>query len=205
MIRAVAFDIGKVLLDFDYGILVSKMALRSSLDVPELKQLLDQSPLLAKYESGQINCEEFFLAVRQETSYDGTQEEFAALFENIFTPIKEVIEMHEQIAASGLPTYTFSNTNAMAVRHISRTYNFWLRFSSHILSHEVGALKPDPKIYRALESVVGCKVNEIGYLDDRAENVAEGISRGWQAVRFVDPTQVRNAFLELGLPVEAPT
>ena len=54
MIRAVAFDIGKVLLDFDYGILVSKMALHSSLDVPELKQLLDQSPLLAKYESGQI-------------------------------------------------------------------------------------------------------------------------------------------------------
>ena len=141
MIRAVAFDIGKVLLDFDYGILVRKMAPRSRLDVPTLKQLLDQSPLLSEYESGQINCEEFFLAVVQETGYDGTQGEFAALFENIFTPIEEVIAMHEQIAASGLPTCTFSNTNAMAVRHISRTYDFWARFSNHILSHKVGHVR----------------------------------------------------------------
>ena len=201
MIRAIAFDIGKVLLDFDYGILVRKMAPRSRLDVPALEQLLDQSPLLAKYESGQMNCEEFFLAVGQETGYDGTQGEFADLFENIFTSIEEVIAMHEQIAASGLPTCTFSNTNAMAVRHISRTYDFWPRFSNHILSHEVGALKPDPKIYGALESVAGCTVNEIAYLDDRAENVAAGISRGWQAVHFVDPTQARVAFRELGIPV----
>ena len=47
MIRAVAFDIGKVLLNFDYGILVRKMAPRSRLDVPALEQLLDQSLLLA--------------------------------------------------------------------------------------------------------------------------------------------------------------
>ncbi len=201
MIRAVAFDIGKVLLDFDYGILVRKMAPRSRLDVPALEQLLDQSPLLAKYESGQMNCDEFFLVVGQETGYDGTQEEFAALFENIFTPIKEVIAMHEQIASRGLPTCTFSNTNAMAVRHISQTYDFWPRFSNHILSHKVGALKPNPKIYGALESVAGCAVSEIAYLDDRAENVAAGKSRGWQAVHFEDPAQARTAFGELGLPV----
>ena len=94
MIRAVAFDIGKVLLDFDYGILVRKMAPRSLLDLPALEQLLDQSPLLAKYESGQMNCDEFFSAVGHETGYNGTQEEFAGLFENIFTPIEEVIVMH---------------------------------------------------------------------------------------------------------------
>ncbi len=201
MIRAVAFDIGKVLLDFDYGILVRKMAPRSRLDVPALEQLLGQSPLLAKYESGQMKCEEFFLAVGQETGYDGTQEEFAALFENIFTPIKEVIVMHEQIVASGLPTYTFSNTNAIASRHISQTYDFWPRFSKHILSHEVGSLKPESKIYEALESVAGCAVGEIAYLDDRHENVVAGKLRGWQAVQFADPAQARAGFGGLGLPV----
>ena len=141
------------------------------------------------------------MVVGQETGYDGTQEEFAALFENIFTPIKEVIVMHEQIAASGLPTYTLSNTNAMAVRYISRTYDFWPRFNNHILSHEVGALKPDPIIYEALESVVDCDVSEIAYLDDRAENVAAGKSRGWHAVHFEDPALARTVFGELGLPV----
>jgi len=201
MIRAVAFDIGKVLLDFDYGILVRKMVLRSRLDEPALEQLLDQSPLLAKYESGQMNCDEFFLAVRQETGYKGTQEEFAALFENIFTPIKEVIAMHEQISASGLPTYTLSNTNPMAVRHIQHTYPFWTRFTGHVLSHEHGSLKPENEIYEALEMVADCDVSEIAYLDDRAENVAVGKSRGWQVIHFEGPAQARTAFGELGLPV----
>ena len=201
MIRVVAFDIGKVLLGFDYSILVRKMAPRSRLDVLALEQLLDQSPLLEKYESGQMNCNEFFLAVGQETGYKDTQEEFAALFENIFTPINEVIAMHEQISASGLPTYTLSNTNAMAVRHIQHTYPFWARFTGHVLSYEHGSLKPEKEIYEALETVTGCANNEIAYLDDRAENVAAGKARGWQAIHFEESAQVRTALRELGLTV----
>jgi len=202
MIRAVAFDIGKVLLDFDYGILVRKMAPRSRLDVPALEQLLDQSPLLAKYESGQMNCEEFFLAVGQEAGYDGTQGEFAALFENIFTPIEEVIAMHEQIAASGLPTYTLSNTNAMAVRHIQHTYPFWTRFTGHVLSYEHGSLKPEKEIYGAFERVCGFREGSIAYLDDREENIVVAKERGWEAVKYSNPQQVLGAFQALGLPVK---
>ncbi|MBL9126190.1 MAG: hypothetical protein JNL97_01020, partial [Verrucomicrobiales bacterium] len=44
--EAVVFDLGKVLLDFDYGIVVGKMAARGRLSVPELKHLLVESPLL---------------------------------------------------------------------------------------------------------------------------------------------------------------
>lgn len=194
MIRVVAFDIGKVLLDFDYSILVRKMAPRSRLDVPALEQLLDQSPLLEKYESGQMNCDEFFLAVGQETGYKGTQEEFAALFENIFTPISEVIAMHEQISASGLPTYTLSNTNAMAVRHIQHTYPFWSRFTGHVLSYEHGSLKPEKEIYEAFERVSGFSAGSIAYLDDREENIVVAKERGWEAIQYLNPQQVLRAF-----------
>ena len=202
MIRAVAFDIGKVLLDFDYSILVRKMAPRSRLDVPALEQLLDQSPLLEKYESGQMNCDEFFLSVQQETGYKGTQEEFAALFENIFTPINEVIAMHEQISASGLPTYTLSNTNAMAVRHIQHTYPFWARFTGHVLSYEHGSLKPEKEIYEAFERVSGFSAGSIAYLDDRVENIGAAKERGWEAVKYSNPQQVLGAFQAWGLPVK---
>ena len=202
MIRAVAFDIGKVLLDFDYGILVRNMAPRSRLDVLALEQLLDQSPLLAKYESGQMNCNEFFLAVGQETGYDGTQEEFAALFENIFTPIDEVITMHEQISASGLPTYTLSTTNAMAVRHIQHTYPFWARFTGHVLSYEHGSLKPEKEIYEAFERVSGFSAGSIAYLDDREENIGAAKERGGEAVQYSNPQQMLGAFQAWGLPVK---
>ena len=199
MIRVAAFDIGKVLLDFDYGILIRKIAPRSRLDIDALDRLLNQSPLLAQYESGRIGNAEFFKEIQKVTGYNGTQHEFASQFENIFTPINEVIEMHAQIASSGFPTWTFSNTNPMAVSHISCAYDFWPRFTGHILSHETGALKPDPKIYEALEAATGCAGGEIAYLDDRPENIATAKNRGWQAAQFKTPAQARRAFVEFGI------
>lgn len=181
MKRVVAFDIGKVLLDFDYGILIRRMAPRTRWDEPALNAYLNQSPLLAEYESGQLSSSQFFECVRNETGFDGDESEFAALFEDIFTPIAPVIEWHRQMAMNGMATYTFSNTNELAVRHMSRTYDFWPRFTGHVLSHEVKSLKPDAGIYEALEVASGCSGGSILYLDDRPENIEAGLARGWCA------------------------
>ena len=199
MIKVAAFDIGKVLLDFDYGIFVRRMAPCTRMDVPALDAFLNQSPLLAQYESGQLTSPEFFAVVQKETAFDGTEPEFAAHFEDIFTPIDEVISLHATLAASGLPTYTLSNTNEMAVRHISRAYDFWPRFTGHILSHEVGALKPNPKIYEHFEQTTRCQGNEIVYLDDRPENVAVAKSRGWHAIEHRNENETSEAFMSLGV------
>ena len=79
MIRVVAFDIGKVLLDFNYGILVNRMAPRTNMDESALNTYLNQSPLLAKYESGQISSSEFTKIVQQETAFEGLESEFSCL------------------------------------------------------------------------------------------------------------------------------
>ena len=199
MIKVAAFDIGKVLLNFDYGIFVRRMAPRTQMDVPALDAFLNQSPLLAQYESGQLTSPEFFAVVQKETGFDGTELEFAAHFEDIFIPIDEVIAMHAKLAASGLSTYTLSNTNEMAVRHISRAYDFWPRFTGHILSHEVGALKPNPKIYEIFEQTTGCQGNEILYLDDLPENTAAAAARGWHAIEHRNGIETTEAFERLGV------
>ena len=198
MIKVAAFDIGKVLLDFDYGIFVRRMAPRTRMDVPALDAFLNQSPLLAQYESGHLTSPEFFVVVQKETGFDGTEPEFAAHFEDIFTPIDEVISLHATLAASGLPTYTLSNTNEMAVRYISRTYDFWQMFNGHVLSYEVGALKPEEKIYEALEELSDLNGEEIIYLDDRSENCAAGSERGWQVCCHQDVESSRRFLSNIG-------
>ena len=65
MIRVVAVDIGKVLLDFDYNIFVNRMAPRTNIDETGRNAFLNQSPLLAKYESGQLTSTEFAEIVRK--------------------------------------------------------------------------------------------------------------------------------------------
>ena len=199
MIRVVAFDIGKVLLDFDYDIFVNRMAPRTNMDESGLNAFLNQSPLLAKYESGQLTSTEFAEIVRMETGFGGLENEFAAFFEKIFTPIPDVIEMHRKIAESGMATYTFSNTNEMAVRHMTRAYDFWPRFSGHVLAHEVKALKPETKMYDFLERATGCRGGEIAYVDDRPENIEVGRARGWNVIQQHTPIETRLALVELGV------
>ena len=191
----VAFDIGKVLLDFDYGILIAKLAPRTQWNEAALDAYLNQSPLLAEYESGQLTSPEFFTRIQDETKFTGTESEFAALFEDIFTPIEETIAMHRKMVERGVPTYTFSNTNEMAVRHISRSYDFWSKFTGHILSHEVKSLKPDAGIYESLEAASGREGESIIYLDDRPENIEAGRARGWRACCHQDANETQ-AFLQ---------
>jgi len=199
MIKVAAFDIGKVLLDFDYEIFVRHMAPRTRMDVTALDIFLNQSPLLTQYESGQLTSLEFFTVVQKETGFDGTEPEFAAFFEDIFTPIDEIIALHASLVASGLPTYTLSNTNEMAVRHISRAYDFWPRFNGHILSHEVGALKPNPKIYEIFEQTTGFQGKEILYLDDLPENTVAAAVRGWHTIEHRNGIETAEAFKCLGV------
>jgi phosphoglycolate phosphatase-like HAD superfamily hydrolase len=47
--RAVVFDLGKVLLDFDYGILARRMAKQSSVSAEEILTVVNQTPLLHRY------------------------------------------------------------------------------------------------------------------------------------------------------------
>ena len=67
----IVFDIGKVLLDFDYGIFVNRMTPPTDMDESGLNAFLNQSPLLAKYESGQLTSAEFAEIVRMETGFEG--------------------------------------------------------------------------------------------------------------------------------------
>ena len=199
MIKVAAFDIGKVLLDFDYRIFARRMASRTRMDVPALDVFLNQSPLLARYESGQLTTPEFFAVVQKETGFDGSEEDFGAFFENIFTPIDEVIALHEAVSADGLLTFTFSNTNELAVRHISASYDFWPRFTGHVLSYEVKSLKPETAIYEVFEQTAGCNGGEIAYIDDRPENIEAGRARGWQVIHHRTSAETRAALKAMAL------
>lgn len=201
MIQVVAFDIGKVLLDFDYGIFVRRMAPRTSMTQLALDDFLNQSPLLIEYESGRLSSTEFFEVVQRETQFNGTELEFAEFFEDIFTPDEEMIGLHQRIAEAGLETYTFSNTNEMAVRFISRQYAFWLRCTGHVLSYEAKAFKPESGMYVSLEERTGCRGDAIAYVDDRPENIVAGEARGWSCVQHSDAASTLAAFQSFGLPV----
>src|SRR6516164_553569 len=169
MVRTVVFDLGKVLVEFDYGIAGRKLAERSRMPAAELGKFLVHVPLIIRYETGLISSEEFYQEVRAASGYTGDMEYFASLFADIFTPIDAMVSLQSELRRKGFPTFIFSNTNELAVRFIRRNFPFFQNFDGYILSYEHYAMKPDAKLYEVVESKTGARGAEILYLDDRPE------------------------------------
>ena len=171
-----------MLVDFDYGIAVRKLAESSAASVEEVRSVVDQSPLLFRYEGGQMSTQEFFEEVRRLIGFRGEFPEFAAAFADIFSEMPEMISLQSELRALGLPTFILSNTNDIAVRHIRRRFPFFANFTGYVLSYEQAALKPHRKIYELTEQHAGARGGEILFLDDRAENVEGANELGWQTI-----------------------
>ena len=193
------FDLGKVLVDFDYSIAARRIAARSSKPPADVQHFIDHSPLLFRYETGLMTRLEFFAAIREATGFLGDIEEFGAFFADIFSPMPEMIDLHARLRDAGVPTFIFSNTNDLAIAHIRRNFPFFANFDGYVLSYEHGAMKPQAKLYEVVERMTGRTGAQILYLDDRPENAEAGVARGWQVIQHNDPQLSIARVRELGL------
>lgn len=189
--KVVVFDLGKVLVDFDYGLAARRLAENSTASAAEVRAVIDQTPLLFRYEEGQMTTQEFFTEVKARIGFRGGFEEFAAPFGDIFTELPEMTALHAELRARGVPTFILSNTNDIAISHIRRRFPFFANFDGYVLSYECAALKPHARIYEITEERTGCRGGEILFLDDKPENVEAAVPRGWQTICHVSAAESR--------------
>ncbi len=199
--EVIVFDLGKVLVDFDYSIASRKIAAHGKVPAAAVQQFIDHSALLFRFETGSIDRRQFYEAICQITGYTGSLEEFSCFFADIFTPIAEMVALHARLREQRVPTAIFSNTNDLAIGHIRRNFTFFAHFDAYVLSYEHGAMKPDARLYQEVERVTRRQGEQIGYLDDRLENAQAGAARGWQVIHHQTPAQSIAALRRLGLPV----
>jgi glucose-1-phosphatase len=187
--KTVLFDLGKVLVDFDWTLAARRIAARARLGPEELYEFIKTSDLMARYERGCLSSSEFFQEVSRTVGYQGGLEEFARAFSDIFTEIRPMVRLQARLRTAGLTTCIFSNTNDFAITHIRDRFPFFANFDCYFLSYELGSMKPEAAIYQAAEATTGCAGAEVLYLDDFPANVAAGVARGWQALLHVTPEQ----------------
>lgn len=198
--RIAVFDLGKVLLDFDYGVALRQLARHvSHRSDRQLRAWLLETPMLERYETGLMTSREFFDQFAAAHGFQGTYETFRRVFADIFTPIPEMIELHARLRRRGVRTCIFSNTNEIAIAQIRDRFPFYRDFEWHVLSYEERLMKPAPGIYAALERRTGARAERLCYLDDRPENVDAARACGWQAAVHVSPEHSAAALRGWGL------
>ena len=198
-VSVLVFDLGKVLVDFDYSIAARRIVPLCKPPADPVNFFSQHAALLTSYELGQLTTAQFYDQVKAASGFSGTEAEFRTFFADIFTPMQPMIELLAELRKTQLPAYIFSNTNDLAVDHIRRRFPFFSDFDGYVLSYEHGAMKPSAKLYEIVERASGRRGGEIVYIDDRPENVEAGVARGWQGILHESASTTREAVQKLGL------
>lgn len=190
MINLFVFDIGNVLLPFEHRQIARKLHHCSRIkDRKTEKEIFTylfayHDGIVNPYERGQMSTDTFYRVIQERFALDMSLEEFKSVWNEIFEEDTEVVVAVKQLKLMGYPLFVLSNTNELHFRYISDKYPVFELFDELILSYEVGAKKPEKKIYNEIFKKTDVAPEEILYIDDVEENVDMARSLGIQGIVF---------------------
>lgn len=203
MLRTLIFDLGRVLVPFDFDRIYSRLAGLTGLGRDEILERIRGTNLVRPFEAGQIEPQEFVQQITRALGIRLSYEEFAELWSSIFLP--HTLIPDEVIASlkNGHRLLVLSNTNAIHFEMIEANYPILRHFDDYVLSYKVGFLKPEPEIYRAAIARAECAAAECFFTDDIEENVQAARREGIDAVRFDNCGQLLEELRARGVQVGA--
>ncbi|MGB6222335.1 HAD family hydrolase [Haloferula sp.] len=178
------FDIGKVLLDFDFETSLRRLLPPGTPD-SEIDQRLDRMlERKDEFESGHVSPDDYIPWALDVLGHGITHEAFTEAWQNIFTPNPPMWRIVEKLHADGHRLILFSNTNAIHCPWIFENYEIFSKFESGVLSFEVGAIKPEEKIYHHAIEAHGLTPTETLYIDDLPANIETGRQLGFRTHQY---------------------
>lgn len=97
---------------------------------------------------------------------------------------EEVWELAARFRAGGRRTAMLSNCGPEVIDRVRAQREVARYFDAMVISWEVGAMKPEPEIYRIALERLGVGPEEALFVDDRAPNVAGAEAVGMRAMLF---------------------
>lgn len=182
MVRAFLFDIGNVLVRFDFGKAMRAIAPHTSL-ADDAEALARVETVKLAYEDGQMSRADFLDRVFEFLQYRGTKEQFIAAWQSIFTVNEPMVSVVGQLHAR-YPLFLLSNTNCMHVEGLFRDFDVFRFFKGGTYSHIARASKPHAPIYEIACRDHGLQPKTTFFIDDLEANIATARKLGFQAHQY---------------------
>src|SRR5579884_1785421 len=203
MIKAIIFDLGRVLVPFDFTRGYSRLESLCGIPAAEIPERLRPTGLVQRFESGGIESRDFFEQLSSHLNLRATYDDFCSIWSSIFLPETLIPDSMIADLASRYPLILLSNTNAIHFEMIQENYPILRHFRDLVLSYKVGAMKPSPLIYQKAIEAAGCRAEECFFTDDIPEYVAAAKQQGIDAVQFQSAEQIRDELRARGVEVGA--
>jgi putative hydrolase of the HAD superfamily len=182
---AIVFDLGQVLLRFDYKYFVEKVN-RHKAGIGErfLEHYKNNYEIHRDFEKGLISEKYFISRMLEFLDHTIDEETFSKYWSDIFSFNDDVITLLP-VLKKNYKLYLISNTNSIHKKYGYQNYEFLKLFDKLILSHEVKFIKPEKEIYLEVQKVSGFPSEEHIFVDDILEYVDAAKSLGWDGIQFV--------------------
>jgi len=114
-------------------------------------------------------------------------------------PIPGTVEILRELNGKGTPLYALSNWPAEGFMVARERFEFLGWFRGIVISGEIGAIKPQPRIYEVLLERFAIDPLSAIFIDDVEANAAAARPFGIHAVHFTTPAALRADLATLGL------
>lgn len=199
MIKAVIFDLGRVIIPFDFHRGYRRLEALCGIPAAEIPARLVGSPLVADFESGKIEPRDFVGQFCSHLDVDIPYQDFCNIWSSIFLPDPLIPEAMLEGIARNYRLVLLSNTNPIHFKMLAETYPLLRHFHSYVLSYEVGAMKPLPLIYQRAIEAAGCQPGECFFTDDIEAFVDAAKAQGIDAVQFQSAAQIEAELRKRGV------
>lgn len=180
----IVFDLGNVLIPFDYTKPIEHFNnLKPGLGDRFARLYKDNYHIHRSFEKGELSRSQYLAQMIEWLEGRMNGDEFCIIFSDIFTLNQDVIDLLPKLKEH----YTLcllSNTNEIHKEYGYQHHEFLNYFDKLFLSHEVGAIKPEEKIYRAVEKFTGNPSGEHLFIDDIQEYIDGAKACGWDGIQF---------------------
>ena len=193
---AIVFDLGNVLIPFDYSKAINKLnEVENGLGNRFYDFFKSNYNLHREFEIGKISEKEFINKILSIVDHKIDEKTLCKYYADIFSLNEDVISLLP-IMKKNYKLFLLSNTDSIHKKYGWEKYDFLKYFDKLILSFEVGAVKPDEKIFREVEKASELPSSEHFFIDDIQEYVEGAKNVGWDAVQFIDYQKLMNDLRE---------
>ncbi len=198
-IKTLFIDIGEVLVRLDYPTLLKRIKVLSPLSTQEISHGLKGSSDTRLYETGQLSTRAFLSRISRTLRIHASPQDLKQVWGNLFPSGSLISPQFFDELKGRYQLLALSNTNEMHFEYLFRTHPLVSRFHDHVLSYQVGCLKPEPAIYEAALFKAGKSPEEVLFIDDRMENIEGAEQLGIQGILFVDEERLKESLRKRGL------
>jgi len=163
-VSTVIFDLGQVIVTFDPMQLCRNAAAHSPHTPEELFAQMFQSDITGRFETGRLSPENFYREASSLLDLDISYGDFKTLWNTIFTLNTATADIIQRL--KNVQLLLLSNTNCWHFEYCRESYPVLRHFDAWILSYEVGACKPDRKIFEAALARANARPQECVFIDD---------------------------------------